>query len=718
MSANVGLEQAMDLFPLVRSREAAREGVLTLSEGASLYFEPGGDGANRHLARVLSGDAADRFGLPLAVGAPVPGSIAFGTTADRALCALAEERGVDVSHVPGPEGYLLDIGADGVLVLGADPAGVHYGVQSLRMLLQRRGDLTLPFLRVQDWPLQPFRGLRMYLPGRDHIPFFKRFVRDFAAMFKYNRITLEVNAAMRFDRHPELNAGWLEFGRCLNETRRDRPAGPGGQFQDSAHHDTGFFGILEKDEVADMVRVCRENCIEVIPEIPSLTHAYYLLSRHRELAEIQAAEWPDTYCPNLEGSYELYFDVLEEYLEVMRPDTVHIGHDEWRMPMHVCERCRGRDYRELFVRDVQRIHAFLGERGVRTAMWGDHLLESVRGGPEGRPTRTAAGYSFIRPGGLAPEQVERDIPKEILLYNWFWNGDARENPEQSEKMLSEWGFEQVFGNFTPEMTHQNYAERLRTPGILGAAPSAWVATTEADFGKDQMGGFVGCAGLLWSERWLDEGDLVRATQRLMPLVRANLRPAPLCGPGEPDEIALPGGRIAVEAIGDVRTVGAAASVGLDVSFLRFTHACERPAENVRGYFAPYNPADSAELLGFYEILYVDGLTVSVPLRYGVNILEREWGKGGDAPTALCYEADPTPAPDGDGVLWTYEWANPRLGKVVQEIRLRAVQGVVGVNGQAALPNAVVWSALQAVPASCMRKGACESLRPGPSVESG
>ena len=67
------------------------------------------------------------------------------------------------------------------------------------------------------------------------------------------------------------------------------------------------------------MRFVRQHHVEVIPEIPSLTHSYYLLTRHRELAEVQDAEWPDTYCPSEPKVYDLLFDVLDEYIGVMHP---------------------------------------------------------------------------------------------------------------------------------------------------------------------------------------------------------------------------------------------------------------------------------------------------------------------------------------------------------------------------------------------------------------
>ena len=121
--------------------------------------------------------------------------------------------------------------------------------------------------------------------------------------------------------------------------------------------------MLDKAEVADLVRYAREHHVEVMPEIPSLTHSYYLLTRHRELAEIQDAEWPDTYCPSEPKVYPLLFDVLDEYIEVMKPRMVHVGHDEWRMPLGVCRRCLGKDPTELFAADLNKIYAHLQGEG-------------------------------------------------------------------------------------------------------------------------------------------------------------------------------------------------------------------------------------------------------------------------------------------------------------------------------------------------------------------
>ena len=77
--------------------------------------------------------------------------------------------------------------------------------------------------------------------------------------------------------------------------------------------------IIEKNDVKNRVDFAKQNFIEVIPEVPSLTHAYSLLTRHPELAEYPGDKWPDTYCPSNPASYQLMFDVYDEYIDVLQP---------------------------------------------------------------------------------------------------------------------------------------------------------------------------------------------------------------------------------------------------------------------------------------------------------------------------------------------------------------------------------------------------------------
>jgi hypothetical protein len=671
------------VFPKPREIDL-RDGAFALRESVPIVVPANASTEDMFLARSLMAELSERHGIALRVERvrtlPSAGNfILMGSLRNPLVAAYAAGHKLSSNAA---EGYALEVTPGSVVVAGTDDAGAFYGFETLRQLIRGKG---VQCARVRDWPLKQFRGIKLYLPGRENIGYFKRFVRDFAAYYKFNTLIMEQNAGMRFDRHPELNAGWIEFGKDLNYTRRERSPGPGMQFQDSANADTADFGVLEKEEVADLVRYARQHHLEVIPEIPTLSHSYYLLTRHRELAEVQDAEWPDTYCPSEPKVYPLVFDVLDEFIEVMKPRMVHVGHDEWRMPLGVCRRCQGKDPTELFAADLNKIYAHLKAKGVRTAIWGDHLIQPLRG-KKVKNVANRKGTSYIMPGALNPEQVTALIPKDILMFNWFW--DTRKDEgldsglgERNEDSLRQWGFEQVFGNFRPDFA--DWDRRAAKPGILGGAPSSWAATTELNFGKDLMWEFLGCANLLWSADRTDAPALSGLMQDLLPDVRRRLSAVPYPsddGPVTPVDISaalntavegLKGGavRAGLQTVAG-RAAGpesAAVRVGGDASSLVFLHSCTRPGRNTAAYSGTWNPADTAELLGWYEVVYEDGLQVSVPLRYGVNILEPA------RPTrrALAYQAEAVDC--GTPTFYAYEWINPRFGKAIREVRLHTAK---------------------------------------------
>ncbi len=678
------------------------------------------------LSGLLAADLADRHGLAARIVtktrlADNERFILAGTLDNPLVKQYCESRGVTAEvRDLGDEGYRLAVSGENAVVAAKTIRGAMYGVESLRQLLKGDGGkVVLPQCTIKDRPVFPFRGVKLYLPGRENIPFFKRFIRDFVALYKYNTIILELNANMRLDRHPELNVGAVAFAKALNYSRLSEPNGINNKSKNSTHHDNADGGILEKDEVADLVRTMREFHLEVIPELPSLPHSYYLLAGHRELAENRREVYPDTYCPLQPEIYKIYFDVLDEYIDVIHPKMVHVGHDEWRMEKDECELCRGKDYGELFANDLTKIHDYLASKGIATAMWGDHLIESVRG-KDPRTAKSSSGYVYKAPGALRPEQVVQFVPKDILVFNWFWDDRYDRN---IDARLSDWGFRQVYGNMRADVS--GWDKRGKNPGFLGGAPSSWAATTEMNFGKDQLLNFLGCANLLWSRHLMPFDSLVFAVQALAHDVHRNFTgtnlPADDGYPVQPLEISpsfnsslagvAEGLDPALVARGELRsgklvfhlgtdagqgkraivaTEGGAGKevkeipVGKDVSSVVFLHACAKNAANRKVYYNIYNFDETADLLGFYEVVYEDGLVETIPVRYGVNIMDWGWRQRivkNEKETIhynqdkYAYTADAVSVSNDNTnpiTFFAYEWKNPRFGESIREIRLKTV----------------------------------------------
>jgi hexosaminidase len=98
---------------------------------------------------------------------------------------------------------------------------------------------------------------------------------------------LELGGALEYKSHPEINEGWQEYAAFMNEY-------PGktivmqncfGWEKNSIHSENGGGKIVPQEMFLKLVNYCRERFMDVIPEMPSLSHSDYLLTRHRELAE-------------------------------------------------------------------------------------------------------------------------------------------------------------------------------------------------------------------------------------------------------------------------------------------------------------------------------------------------------------------------------------------------------------------------------------------------
>ena len=650
------------------------------------------------------------------------------------------------------EGYRLEVTDSAGQLTAADTRGLFWGVVSLLKLLRvEDGEALLREATVVDWPRLPIRGVHVYIPAREDIPFFKRFIRHLLSDHKLNTIFLEVGAGMRFKKHPELNQGAVEFTQDIL-ARGQRPAGPQGRFQDSTHHEIAGGAFLEQEEVRDLVGYARAHEVEVIPEIPSLSHTYYLLTGHRELAELPEAEWPDAYCPSNPATYDLLFEVMDEYLEVIQPRRVHIGHDEWRAA-GLCEKCKGRTA-ELFAEDVARIHKYLTDRGLGVMMWGDHYVKEH----DGTAKSTRGGdiwYDFPQ----TYEAVEC-APKDILLLNWSWS--RGEGPEDD---LAGHGFKQIYGNFSPaRFSPEEWERRSSKPYILGGEVSTWTAANEFCLGKDGiLHTMLHAANRLWSPHLMEAPEHHRLLRDLFVPLREHLRgTASVAAHAEPGDFLfidlsaranapLPGGLAGVSRQADDRfavpfaftecclqlrregepvardeaalrrarsvTRADAALPGVEEEqakpdleappadaptavrdirvagrfrSLVFLHSAAGHGRHERSFSAIGRVADSSEHIGSYVIRYQDGQSAEVEIRYGQNVARPDLGFGSDR-ESICYFAVPIFCGESEGAptLYALEWVNPR-----PEVAVRSVDFVATRAETAAAPILLALTAVK------------------------
>ena len=309
--------------------------------------------------------------------------------------------------------------------------------------------------------LENMRGVKVLLPPPDQIEELFRFL-DIAVHYGANALMIELGGAMEYKRHPEINEGWLEYAAFMGEY-----SGKGQKIQEetpwrrnSIHSDNGGGLVLSQDQIRSIAAYARKLGMEVIPEVPCLSHCDYLLTRHRDLAERAEDPYPDTFCPSNPKSYELLFDVLEETIEIFRPSVINIGHDEF-YSFGLCPKCKGKPAPGLYADDIRKIHDFLAAKGIRTMIWAEKLLDAhfidshvPCGGAEAKDL--PATYPAIDL-----------VPRDLLLLHWYWSLDRRFEEEFEKR-----GFRFAFGNFSGRSIPE-WKRRSSADGFFGTMISNW-----------------------------------------------------------------------------------------------------------------------------------------------------------------------------------------------------------------------------------------------------
>src|SRR6266446_310764 len=175
------------------------------------------------------------------------------------------------------EAYTLVVApAQGVRVVGVSPAGVFYGLQSLRSLLPAptpRTGLVLPAIRVVDAPRFGYRGFMLDVARNFHPKAAVLRTLDLIARYKLNvfhiHLTDDEGWRIEIPSLPELTAVGGRRGHPPDSDRHLPPAFGSGPLVDRPWG-SGFFSHADYVEI---VRYAAARHIEVIPEIEMPGHA-------------------------------------------------------------------------------------------------------------------------------------------------------------------------------------------------------------------------------------------------------------------------------------------------------------------------------------------------------------------------------------------------------------------------------------------------------------
>ena len=337
--------------------------------------------------------------------------------------------------VTGAEAYRLSVNNKQVTIAASTPAGVFYGIQTLRKSLpvQTTGEaITLPAVTVADAPRFGYRGMMLDC-ARHFFPlsFVKKFI-DILAMHNMNvfhwHLTEDQGWRLEIKSHPELTA--------KSSMRSGTVIGHNATVDDSIPHG----GFYTQQETREIVEYARQRHITVIPEIDMPGHMLAALAAYPELGctggpyEVghRWGVYKDVLCLGKESTYKFVQDVIDEVVDIFPAKYFHIGGDESPTVMwEKCPKClqkakdENTDIKHLQQYFTNRVEKYLNGKGKSIIGW-DEILEGKI-----NQSATIMSWRGVEPGLKAAKQGHDVImtPSSHVYFDHYQTKDTKHEPD-------------------------------------------------------------------------------------------------------------------------------------------------------------------------------------------------------------------------------------------------------------------------------------------------
>jgi len=221
-----------------------------------------------------------------------------------------------------------------------------------------------------------------------------------------------------------------------------------------------------KEQFVEFTDFVSSMGLQIIPEIKLFSHQEKFLKNNFPEFLYNAR----TYNPEAEGLYdEVVFPLIDELIEIMNPQMIHIGHDEvaghneksskkW---LKKGEKIAPAD---LFLKDILIINEYLISKEVDVAIWGDMLIaenefkemfpQHLHGNKE--------GYGST---------LRKNIPKNIVIFDWQYY--AKGHNFSSTKTFLDEGFVVLGATWKNQKVIDNFTEFSANNNASGMVSTTW-----------------------------------------------------------------------------------------------------------------------------------------------------------------------------------------------------------------------------------------------------
>ncbi|MBS1725142.1 MAG: beta-N-acetylhexosaminidase [Armatimonadetes bacterium] len=414
---------------------------------------------------------------------------------------------IDKSLNLNDEGYRLIIDKDTVEISGKSPAGVFYGLQSLRQLVPLEGwkgatSYDVPAVIIEDEPRFKWRGA-MLDTGRNFMPkeFIKKFI-DTLALHKMNsfhwHLTEDQGWRLEIKKYPKLTSVGSKRAKTML------------RYSPAEYDETPYGGFYTQEDAKEIVKYAADRFVNVVPEIEMPGHSQAAIAAYPELGNTGeqlpvATTWgviKHVYNPE-EKTIQFLKDVLDEVMAIFPSKFIHIGgdecpKDEWKASPRVQELIKERglkDEHEMQSWFVKQIDQYLASKGRRLIGW-DEILE---GGLA--PGATVMSWRGEK-GGIEAAASGHDVvmASNGALYFDYYQADPKTEPHAIGGFLplrKVYDFDLVpaavpeanrkhilggqFQLWTEYIRTPEYAEYMAFPRGLAAAEIFWTPKNRKNF---------------------------------------------------------------------------------------------------------------------------------------------------------------------------------------------------------------------------------------------
>ena len=328
------------------------EGLFSFNDSTAITVAPGNPDLLR-IAGYISAALTPATGFTLKIDTVTraANSIALVLVNDSSLAA---------------EGYEMNIATNGIVLNAYKPAGIFYGVQTIKQLLPaaigkssvQEGPWQIAAGTIRDYPDYAMRGSMLdvarHFFGTDDV---KRYI-DFLAYYKMNTLHL----------HLSDDQGWrIEIKKWPRLTEYGSTTQVGG----------GKGGFYTQEQYKELVQYAADRFITVIPEIDMPGHTNAALASYPELNCNEKDKNPklytgtevgfSTFCTKNEKVYQFIDDVLTELAAITPGPYLHIGGDE----SHATKK-------EDYIPFVNRVQGLVKKQGKQVIGWDEIALSTLQ----------------------------------------------------------------------------------------------------------------------------------------------------------------------------------------------------------------------------------------------------------------------------------------------------------------------------------------------------